>query len=535
MNSAEKNISLWQETTPEKRLPALKQDAQADVCVVGGGMAGLTTAYLLTKEGKSVIVLEHMEIGKGETGRTTAHLSNAIDDRYTEMERIHGQELSRLAADSHTAAIDRIERIVQEEKIRCAFERLDGYLFTPPGESQDVLREEMKAARRAGLKNVEMVPQAPIPDFDTGPSLRFPRQGQFHPLKYLSGLAKAITDAGSHIHQKTHVVSIEGGNIATVKTRDGATVKAKAVVVATNSPINNTFLVHTKQAPYRTYAIAAHVPKGSVPTALYWDTPDPYHYVRLENAAILGKNGNGKSDPHDVLIIGGEDHKTGQAKDMEERFQRLEAWGRERFPQMKEIVNRWSGQVMETFDGLAFIGRNPKDYENVYIATGDSGMGMTHGTIAGMLLTDLIMGRDNPWVEVYEPSRKRTGSLMEFVSENLNVAAQYADWITPGEISSVEEIERGTGAIMREGLKKLACYRDENGKLHKLSATCTHLDCVVAWNPNEKTWDCPCHGSRFDCAGKVINGPASKDLRSIEPSEKEKESDTPAASAKSGS
>jgi Rieske Fe-S protein len=201
---------------------------------------------------------------------------------------------------------------------------------------------------------------------------------------------------------------------------------------------------------------------------------------------------------------------------MQKHFDNLENWTRERFPMVEGIEYRWSGQVQETFDGLAFIGRNPLDRPNVYVATGDSGMGMTHGMIAGILLTDLIQGRENPWESLYDPTRKTTGSLTEFVKENVNVATEYADWVMPGEVKSVDEIPPGSGAVIREGLKKIAVYRDEAGTLHRRSAMCTHLGCVVGWNDVETTWDCPCHGSRFDKFGEPILGPANTPLSKAE-------------------
>jgi Rieske Fe-S protein len=261
--------------------------------------------------------------------------------------------------------------------------------------------------------------------------------------------------------------------------------------------------------------IAARIRTGSVTPALYWDTHDPYHYVRVQrtsNAALGGDN----SEPVDLLIVGGEDHKTGQASDSEERFASLERWMRERFPSAEGVEFRWSGQVMETQDGLAFIGRNPMDRGNVYVATGDSGMGMTHGTIAGMLISDLIQGRPNRWTTLYDPSRKRLGAVGDFLKENLNVAAQYASYLTPGEVASLDEITPNTGAVVREGAQKVAVFRDEAGGVHRRSAVCTHLGCVVSWNKAASTWDCPCHGSRFDAYGRVLNGPASRDLEHLE-------------------
>jgi glycine/D-amino acid oxidase-like deaminating enzyme len=361
--NVESTKSLWMETAKVGQRPPLKADTTADVCIVGAGMAGLTTAYLLAREGRSVVVLDDGPVAGGQSQRTTAHLSNAIDDRYVEIERIHGEEGSRLAADSHSAAIERIDSIVIAEHIDCDFIRLDGYLFVPPDESDDILEKELAAARRAGLAGVEIVPRAPLSSFDTGRCLRFPRQGQFHPLKYFAGLADAIERLDGRIFSGTHVSSVEGGDEPQAAIKNGPTIKAKAVVVTTNPPMNDMYVIHTKQAPYLTYAIAASVPAGSITKALYWDTLEYYHYIRLQPGA------KGK----DLLIVGGEDHKSGQADDQAQRWERLEAWARQRFPMMADVENRWSGMVMETTDGLAFIGPNPGDKKNVYIATGDSG------------------------------------------------------------------------------------------------------------------------------------------------------------------
>ena len=496
-----RTTSVWMQTIEMPEEPQLPSDLRADVCIVGAGIAGLTTAYLLTKEGKSVIVVDDGPTAGGETCRTTAHLVTALDDRFYHLEELHGRDGSRLAAESHAAAIDRIERIVRDEAIDCDFSRLDGYLFVPPGDDVEQLDRELEAAHRAGLADVVRVDRVPIGSFDSGPALRFPRQGQFHILKYLGGVAAACKRGGARIYNGTRAFAFVGGDHAHVET-DRGVVTADAIVVATNTPVNDRVAVHTKQAAYRTFVVGARVPRASVPEVLLWDTPDPYHYLRIQRL----------DDGSDVLIVGGEDHKTGQADDADERFARLESWTRERFPQATTFEFRWSGQVMEPVDSLALIGRNPLDHGNVYVATGDSGNGMTHGTIAGLLITDLIMGRSNPWADLYDPSRKTLGAIKEFTSENLNVAAQYADVVTPGEVNDVADIRPGEGAIVRRGIKKVAVYKDENGGLVERPAFCTHLGCVVRWNSTEKTWDCPCHGSRFHQDGHVVNGPAIKPL-----------------------
>ncbi len=487
--------------------PPLAEDLRADVCIVGAGIAGLTTAYLLARENRRVIVLDDGPILSGETERTTAHLSNALDDRFYELERLHGEPGARLAAESHGAAIDTIERIVREEAILCDFARLDGYLFNPPGVGDDELHRELDAAHRAGLSEVELVERAPLVSFNTGPALLFPHQGQFHPVKYLAGVANAIIRRGGRIFTHTHASRIEGGPNAVVETTHGWKVRADAVVVATNTPVNDRLAIHTRQRPYRSYVIGIAVPVGTVPKVLYWDTADPYHYVRLETAESSAGHPS-----RDILIVGGEDHETGQADDTEARFDRLEKWTRERFPMAVEVRFRWSGQVMEPVDGLAFIGRNPMDAENVYIATGDSGHGMTHGTIAGRLLTDLIRGRVNRWESLYNPSRTVPQATGAYVDENLNMARQYLDWFTAGDAKRKSAVAPGCGVVVRQGLTKVAVYRDEEGRLHECSAVCPHLRAIVRWNDTEKTWDCPAHGSRFDPFGHVLNGPANEDL-----------------------
>jgi glycine/D-amino acid oxidase-like deaminating enzyme/nitrite reductase/ring-hydroxylating ferredoxin subunit len=519
MKTSERSQSIWKATAPLLEFPALTEDTRADVCVVGAGIAGMSAAYLLARAGRRVVVLDDNAVGGGETGQTTAHLSSALDDRYFAIERMHGEDGARLAYESHQAAIDRVRQIAADEGIDCDYEQLDGYLFLAPHDTTDLLDRERDAAHRAGYTDVERLERAPISTFDTGPCLRFPRQARFHPLKYLEGLARAVQRDGGRIYTGTHAVEVEGGSPTRVTVREGHTVTADAVVVATNTPFNDRVAIHTKQAPYRTFVIGARVPSGSVPDALYWDTLEMYHYVRLQ--PDYAGNGTG-----DLLIVGGEDHKTGHADDAEDRYHRLEAWTRARFP-VEEVEFRWSGQVMEPADLMAFIGRNPPDPEqlatggsdNVYIATGDSGHGMTHGTIAGILISDLILGRENAWASLYDPSRVTldVGALKEFAHENLDVARSYTEWVRGADIEteSADQIAPGTGRILRRGAAPIAAYRDEAGVLHERSAVCTHLGCIIHWNTEERSWDCPCHGSRFAPTGEVLNGPAPVALKPV--------------------
>jgi len=516
------NLSFWERTAQKFYTKPLTENLTADVCIIGAGIAGVTAAYLLAREGRDVVLIDDGPVGGGMTGRTTAHLVNALDDRYYELEKILGQEFSRLSAESHTAAIDRIEKIVGDENLDCDFLRVDGYLFLPPGGSVTDLKHELDAAHRAGLREVERVDHIPVGKFTTDGVLRFPRQAQFHPLKYLNGLARATTDRGSRIFTETRVVKVEDGDQVRIETSKGYSIRAQAAIVATNCPINDRLVIHSKQAPYSTYVLALRVTR-EVEHLLLWDTaetaeeekqtlgPIPYHYLRFA-----------RDNEGDVLIVGAEDHKTGQASDFEARLAKLERWTRDHFPFVGEITDHWSGQVMEPVDGMAYIGRNPGD-RNVFVVTGDSGNGMTHGTIAGILINDLICGRENPWTKLYDPSRKTLSPkvVADYVAENANVVAQLRDYVTPGDEPDAEKIQSGGGAIVREGAKKIAAYRDEQGTLHKFSAVCPHLKCIVRWDDCEKTWDCPCHGSRFDALGRVLNGPAISDLEEVESSENE--------------
>ncbi len=484
--------------------PPLRQNTRADVCIIGGGITGLISAYLLNKSGKSVILLDDGPLGGGETSRTTAHLSCVLDSRFFELERIHGENYTRLAVDSHRTAIDALEKIIYNEKIDCDFERIPGYLFRGGDDGPDVITHELDAAQRAGIA-VELAARAPIPTFNTGEALRFMGQAQFHPLKFVRSLAAILERRGVSMHCHSRAHDFVGGPDAHVTTVDGHTIFCQHIIVATNTPVNDRVVIHTKQAAYRTYVIAAKVPKKSVPRVLYWDTASPFHYARVHPVDSL----------YDQLIVGGEDHKTGQADNAGKRFAALEKWARERFPIVGDIDYRWSGQVMETNDRLGFIGCNPMDADNVYVATGDCGNGLTNGTLAALIIRDLINETENPWTHLYDPGRVRMRASGAFAAENFNVAREYLDWLTPGDDIDEEDILSGEGAIIRHGVSKLAIYRDDNGEVFRMSAVCPHLGGIVHWNSTEKTWDCPCHGSRFTAKGDVINGPALECLKHV--------------------
>ena len=493
-------------------------DRVVDVVVIGAGITGLSVAYHLLQSGCSVVVLDKGSVACGETGRSTAHVSSALDDHYSVLARMHGEAGARLAAESHSAAIASIESIAHKEGIACSFERVDGYLFATEAPQVDLLERELLAARRAGL-DVDLVGAAPLP-FSTRAALRFRNQAQLQPVAYVDGLARAVRAQGGLLRTGVRVKHVEQGSPAKVHVDGGGTLRARFVVVATNTPIVDVFAMHTKQAAYRSYAIGIPVVKGSVERALYWDTEDPYHYIRL-------------AGDDDLLIVGGEDHKVGQSSEPEHSWARLEHWARERFPLLVEsdavAGYRWSGQVWEPVDGLAFIGQNPGRADNVFISTGDSGNGITHGAIAGILLSDLIYGRKNPWASLYDPSRKVTRALAarEFVKENLNVGLHYGDYLKPG--ADPAQIPRGEGAIVRRGLRRVAVYVDEVGQQHECSGVCTHLGGPVNWNRAERSWDCPCHGARFDPYGRVITGPAVRDLAPLDSEQEQHQRKRPAA------
>ncbi|TDH29129.1 FAD-dependent oxidoreductase [Segetibacter sp. 3557_3] len=507
------HLSFWIDSVERQSFTPLANDLDTDVLIIGAGISGLTAAYCLATAGRKVVVIDDGEIASGETGRTTAHIAKELDDFYFEIAKMHGEENAKLAAESQVDAMQFIADVVAKESIGCEHEILDGYLFLHPTDEIKTLEEEYNASNKAGIES-SFVDAIPGLAYEKGPALRFPGQAQFHPLKYVTGLAKAITALGNTIYTKTHATEIKEHEVVA----NGFRITAKEVVVATNTPVNDRVTIHTKQHPYRTYVIAATIPKGTVQHALWWDTGDreskwvnqPYTYARLQ----------AYDETNDLLIVGGQDHKTGQHDEedlsQEERYRNLENWAKLRFTAMQEVKYRWSGQVMEPVDLLPFLGLNPGD-KHIYIITGDSGNGMTNGTLGGMLVSDLILGIDTPYEKLYSPSRISLKATGDFLKEGANMAAQYTDLIKPAKIKSAEELQPGQGAVVGKGLNKVAAYKTEAGIVQTFSAVCPHLGCIVHWNDDENSFDCPCHGSRFDCNGVVMNGPALSNLKPISP------------------
>ena len=507
------NLSVWFAAISSPiSYDSLNTDIDTDILVIGGGIAGLTTAFCLAKEGRRVTLVEDGYIGSGESGRTTAHLSSVLDNRYVDLEKIYDEHTAQLVANSHMKAIEWVANTVKLHNIECQFKRVNGYLFPHVKDTGETLEKEYEATKRVGLIT-QMLSSVPNIDGEDGKCcIKFSDQAQFHILLYLKGLADAFIQMGGKIYTQTKAENISKDGA----TANGYTIRANHIVVATNTPVNDWVTMHTKQWPYRTYVVGAKVPKGELPYALWWDTGNqeskwisqPYHYVRLAEY----------NDQYDVLISGGEDHRTGQAEDEgikeEDRYSKLIEWTKKRFPGIGEIAFHWSGQVMEPIDSLAYIGKNPGD-DNIYIITGHSGNGMTYGTLGGIIITDIITGRDNPLIEIYSPSRITLDSTGDYLSEVGNMVVQYSDWLTGGDLKKYEDLKPGEGGVMSSGLTKIAAYCDEENNLHTCTAVCPHLGAILQWNADEKTFDCPMHGSRFTTDGKVINGPAIGDLKKV--------------------
>lgn len=500
----EKSRSLWMDTGVADASP-LKEDTTADTVVVGSGIAGLSTAYELARLGQKVVVVDRGRIAGGMSARTSAHLTPQCDDGFKALIDRHGQEGAKIFYESHAAAVDRIEQIQKEEEINCRFRRVNGYLFPAVGKyPAEELTPEFEATQQAGMP-IKRHNGLPFKGMEQSRCLRYPNLATFHPLQYLRGVARALVARGGQLFSETTVTEIKDADTSVVvHTAAGHKIEAGHAVVATNSPINDRVALHSKMAPYRTYVMAITIPRDSIEDALYWDTLDPYHYVRLEA-------GRGNTE---YVLVGGADHKTGEADDGWARFEGLESWARGLLPQLGNVTHRWSGQVLDTVDYASFTGRNPGN-DRIFVHTGDSGQGLTHGVMASLLLSALVIGKANSWADFYDPERVRMSSAATYVAENVTAVKNFAEYVAPGELKSVEDLKPGQGAIIREGLRKVAAFRDDKGSLHRLSAACTHLGCHLHWNSLEHCWDCPCHGSHFGIDGTPLNGPAVAPLEKL--------------------
>jgi len=488
--------TLWWKTVEMPEYPALDGDTRVDVVVVGAGITGLTAARLLVKEGKRVMVLEQGRVGSGTTGGTTAHVTQVPDLRFRDLRSKWGIDDLRMVVDSSRAALERIAALVEEDAIDCDFVRIPAYLYSESSDEISKLEEEVEAAREAGMA-VELVRSVPLP-FPVAAAVRYEDQARFHPLKYLASLARTVQRNGGRVHERTRVLEVDAGEPCRVRTERG-TVTAGSVLFATHTPAGFS-LLHTELEPLRSYVLTAKLRSGEPPEGLFFDTAAPYHYTRRQG---------------DLLIVGGKDHKTGEDGKPEESYRALEEYVRQRWA-VGSIEHRWSAQFYDPPDGLPMIGRALTS-GHVFVATGYSGVGMVFGTLGGMLLADFASGRENPWAAVYRPSRvKPLAAGPHVLKMNLEAGAAFVkDRIKTPKIDTVSEIPLGEGRVVEIGGERAAVYRDESGALQAVSAVCTHAGCLVHWNAAEKSWDCPCHGSRFATDGGVLEGPAVKGLAPV--------------------
>lgn len=489
--------SLWLGTTPGTSFPSLQNDITTDVAIVGGGMVGLTAATLLKAEGKRVVVLDASRIVKGVTGHTTAKITSQHTLIYDYLVRWFGEEKARLYGIANETAIDQIEALVREKQIDCDFLRTEAYTYTLHEDERDLFESEAEMASRLGLP-AHFVTETPLP-YPVMAAVRFDNQAQFHPRKYLLALAQEIPGDGSEIFENTRALDVNEGDPCTVATEHG-TVTAKHVIVASHFPLDDKLLYANRMQTFRSYVLALRT-AGPMPRGMFIST-EPTYSVR-----------NHQMNDGELLLVGGEGHKTGEGDDTAARYRRLEEWARKHFDVLS-VEYRWSTQDNQTLDRIPYIGRYSPTSTSRFVATGFAGWGMAHSTVAGILLRDLIMDRENPWEEVYNPHRVNIASLPDFVKHSAGITRHFVgDRV---KTSDPDSVSRGEGKIVRTSEGVAAMYRAEDGTVTALSPACTHMGCYVRWNPGEKSWDCPCHGSRFDTDGKVLHGPAVDDLKPMD-------------------
>lgn len=498
----------WISSEPLPEFGALQHDIDVDVAIIGGGLTGITAGYLFKQTGATVAVIERGRCASADTGHTTAHLTMVTDLRLHEVVKKFGPECGRAFWDAGAAAIDEIHSIVRAENIACDFKWVPGYLHVSlrdhggTNERESLLRDA-ELARQLGFDAdfVEVVP------YCNKPGVRFRNQAKFHPRKYLHALLGRIHGDGSYVFEHSEAAGFQEKPLA-VKVR-GQTVRCRFVFIATHTPLmgnagaSSATLLQSKLALYTSYVLGARLPRGVVREALYWDTTDPYYYLRIE-----------RRRDHDYAIFGGEDCKTGQEEDAGTVFARLEAEMKKWLP-MSEVTHRWLGQVVETNDGLPFIGETA---ENQFVATGFCGNGFTLGTLAAMMARDRFLKRKNPWEDLLDVHRKKLlGGTWRYITENFDYPYHLLrDRLAHGRDESVASVAPGAGKVLNIGGRKVAVYRDLRGNLTMLSPVCTHLKCIVKWNDADRTWDCPCHGSRFQPTGEVFSGPAESPLPRLE-------------------
>jgi glycine/D-amino acid oxidase-like deaminating enzyme/nitrite reductase/ring-hydroxylating ferredoxin subunit len=475
-----------------------------DVAVVGAGITGVTAAVLLKRAGMRVALLDSKRIVCGATGYTTAKVTSGHGAAYGKLVDAFGEEGARTYAESNQAAIERIEELGPGAGIDCDFERKDNYVFAQSPEERTQLEQEAEAMQRLGLP-ASFVTETPLP-FEVAGAVRLESQAQFHPRKYLLGLAETIPGDGSHVFENTRARFVNQGSPCVVETERG-NIRAAAVVLATHMPFMDRGLFFAKAHPHRSYAVAAPLDPAQAPEGMFINAGTPTRSVRTIR------------DGERLLIqAGGQGHKPGLAGDEPERYEALEAFLHEHWPDAGPVEYRWSTQDYMSADRVPYVGRLTRRSKHVYTATGYSKWGMTGGTVAAELIADAILGRENPWAGLYDSKRLDVrASAGKLVKENASVGLRFfAQRLSRGEKRRPEDLAKGEGALLRLGGLKRAVYKDDEGTVHMLSPVCRHLWCYVEWNAAERSWDCPCHGSRYTAVGRAIQGPTVQDLRRID-------------------
>lgn len=498
------NVSYWVDSTDPPAQPPLQGEVEVDVAVVGAGIVGLTAARLLKRAGKSVAVLEMDRMVRGVTGYTTAKVTAGHGLIYQQLEKNHSEEVARAYAAANTGALEQMATWIEEDGIDCDFERRPNFVYSETAERKNSIEKEVEAARRAGL-DVSLVTDVDLP-YDVASAVRLDNQAQFHPRKYLLHFAQEIIGDGSHVFENSRVIDVSEGDRCEVKT-EGGRVLASHVILATHYPFWDRGLFFPRVHPKRSYAIAGPLIGSSAPEGMYISVDKPTRTIRTI-----------PDGERTLLMCGGNGHATGQKYDTENEYKDLERWMADRFG-INEITHRWSTQDGVTVDLLPYAGTARRGTERIYTATGFGKWGMTNGTAAAMVISDAILGRTNEFNSLFDPHRVTVKeSAAKFAAENTRVALHwFGDRIKHPQGGAFDDLEPGQAAVEHHGLGQVAGYRDGDGKLHAVSATCTHLGCIVTWNDAEKSWDCPCHGSRFDIDGKVLHGPALKDLERKNP------------------
>lgn len=493
--------SVWTSGVHPKAYPSLNGDIEVDVAIVGGGITGITSAYLLAAQGKSVAVLESHSIGKGSTGYSTGNLYSPVGERMYSIKSKHSVEALHMLVNSRSAAINFIEQKVQQHAIPCDFQRVPWHLFSTsdaPATDSEV-EKEYEAALDAQIEPESRVPEGfPYKNVSRITTIR--DQAQFNPYAYVIGLAEAIDQPNCRIYENTKVIDVKDGSPCTVKT-GGGTVTARKVIMATHSP-KGIYQVHTEMEVYREFAMAVRI-RGPLPEGgVYW-------HVTGSNQFSVRPYSNHEGQ---FLIVLGEPYLTGTKENNQELLKKIESYLRDRFA-VEEVVYRWAAQSYKAGDGLPYIGTSPLQ-SNTYIATGFKADGLTFGTLAAMIITELINENESDWSKLYDPKRfTPLASAKQFLKENMNVATHLIkDYLFYGDVKDLNEIAPGEGKVLEVENEKVAAYRDEQNKLHVVSSVCPHMGCIVHFNKAEKSWDCPCHGSRFTVDGEVIEGPAYHDL-----------------------